>query len=542
MTLPAEAPAPLLPVPELLARHPGPALLLQGSDIREANAQAKALLRDASWWPAVTGWLAQPGQSQLTVKVNDRAALEASPLEEMVITWDRLNLPAQQWLLLGRDATLEHNLTLALADSRARYKALLDLSSDYVWETDRAGRFSFTSAKGLLGWSATEIAGKRPHELGLTAVDALTTPFLTQQPVHEAQLWLKDKQGNLRCLLTSAQPVFDTAGAWIGARGLCRDVTEQHDNAAHLATARTRERIVGHIVRIIRDGLSIEREFESAARALTHALSADGCAIFRRGDKGWELDASYGEAMPESTRSYCERCLQRGDTLQVSDETQEWLVCRTQHNRTANGAVMVWRSLRGQSWQTEELHLLEAVAEQIGLVWAQINVAEKLLERAERDGLTHLYNQRSFTEQVQQRLLSGHGGEGAVLVNIDLDNFKTINDHLGHHTGDTVLQQVGKAMEACIRGGDIAGRVGGDEFLLWLERTDSAGAEAVAQRLLAAIAAIADALPALPKRLSASIGIAPVHVGDTFKSLLQRADETMYKAKHSGKGHAEIAS
>lgn len=496
----------------------------------EANDKAQHLLALPGWQEQLLSWLAKGGDGK-----------QALQCGEQIIEWQATPLPDAAWLVLGRDATLEHNLTLALADSRARYKELLDLSSDYVWETDRAGRFAFVSSKGLLGWSAEEVTGKRPHELGLLATDDLSTPFFTQQPVQDAQLWIQNKEGEPRCLNISALPRFDAAGAWVGARGLCHDITDQMDAAARLAGARLRERIVGHVSRIMSEGLAEDREFNAVVRALTHAMSAEGTAIYRRHESKWELLASYGSQPPETGLVLCEATLSRGDALQFTSEGHEWLLCRTQHQRQVNGVVMIWREPSAVEWNEEETSLIEAVAEQLGAVWAQLTVQEKLQEKAERDGLTGLYNQRAFAEQVQDRLARG-AGTGAVLVNIDLDNFKTINDHLGHAIGDDVLRKVAGILESSIRASDIPGRVGGDEFLLWLERTDEKGAQLVAQRIIAEIGKLADTLGTLPKRLGASIGLAPVRPGDTFASITRRADATMYKAKHNGKGHAELAS
>lgn len=518
-----------LPLAEVIALHPAPALLASPQEVIEANSAAEALLADKSWWPQVQGWLKSPSTPHLAVKIG-----------EQIFEWQATALPANTFLLLGRDATLEHNLTLALADSRTRFKDLLDLSSDYVWETDRAGRFAFVAGKGLLGWSAEEVTGKRPHELGMLSTDDLSTPFFTQVPIQDAQLWIKDKNREPRCLAITAMPRFDKAGAWQGARGLCHDITEQIGAAARLAGARLRERIVSHISRIMRDGLSQQREFGAVVRALTHALSAEGAVIYRRVENRWEVVDNYGQAPPTTCPILCEATLNRGDALSFSSEGHEWLACRTQYRRSVNGAVLIWREPSAQKWNEEEIHLVEAVAEQLGAVWAQLSVQEEWQEKAERDGLTGLYNQRAFADQVRERLAKS--GAGAVLVNIDLDNFKTINDHLGHAVGDDVLKKVGSILETCIRGGDIAGRVGGDEFLLWLERTDETGAQAVAQRIISGINMLADTLTTLPKRLGASIGIAPVKAGESFAALIKRADATMYKAKHNGKGHAEIAS
>jgi diguanylate cyclase (GGDEF)-like protein len=445
------------------------------------------------------------------------------------------NLP-----LAAADPALLPALARVLAESRTRLKDFLLLAHLEVWEIDHAGRFAYISERGLLGWGAAELVGRRPHEFGLVASDALATPFLAQQPVAEAQLWLRDKNNEPRCLLISAIPQFDDSGAWIGARGCCRDITEAQEQASALAAARTRERIVSHILRVVRDGLSPDREFLAAARALTHAMAATGCVIFRRQSEQWQQTAQYGGEVPTAAPVLCEATLQRGDALQLQGSGHEWLVCRTQHRRTVNGAIAIWRPPREHAWSSEERHLMEAVAEQLGIVWAQITTQEALIERADRDGLTGLVNQRAFAEGVSHRL--GQGAFHAVLLNIDLDNFKTVNDHLGHKVGDDVLKRVAEVLQKSVRAGDIAARVGGDEFLLWIERADVVGAGAVGERIHEGIGAIAASLPDLPKKLGASIGIAAVHKGDTLTSLMQRADATMYKAKRGGKGQTEVAS
>lgn len=425
------------------------------------------------------------------------------------------------------------------ADHLARHKDFVFLTTETLWETDKDGRFSFISQKGLLGRTENEIIGKRPHELGLCPSDTPTTPFLAQEPVHEAEIWAHDKNGHLRCLIVSALPRESHEG-WQGARGTCRDVTEIEIRDTALANARMKDRIVGHIVRILRDDLSPEREFEAAAKALTLTLDADGCVIYRRNDEGWDAIAHYGEALPAAMTVLSNAIMNRGDATQITSKGVEWMVSRTQVHRKVNGAVAAWRQPREKPWTADDVSLIEAVANQVGMTWAQLEKTETLAERAERDPLTGLLNQRAFAEQVSERLSHGNQGHGAALVALDLDYFKAVNDHLGHQQGDAVLRQVSAVIEKAVRGGDITGRTGGDEFLLWLERTDRTGAEAAAKRILEGIGTIADSLPKLPQRLGISIGIALVRQGDTLADLIRRADATMYKAKHGGKGRVEV--
>ncbi len=526
------SPLPAQFVPWFLETYDGPVVHIARDGlsvtVKAANATAQPYLQDRAWLAHL------PDSGRQTLRHKTRA-------EDLVVEWQMLPLGPSEALLLGRDQTLESSLTLALADSRTRFKDLLALSADSVWETDRGGRFSYISTQGFLGWPADMVVGKRPHELGLTPPDALATPFLAQKIVREARIWLPSQTGELRCLAVSAHPLVSDDGAWCGARGLCRDVTQEQQAATDFAAVRTRERLVDHIVRILRDGLSPELELSAAARALAHALSGAGVVIYRRVADTWEVAAHYGEDIPAAAPVLCEATLNRGDTLPLTGAGHDWLVCRTQYQRKVNGAVAAWRA-SGKPWSHDDVHLMDAVAAQFGTVWAQVNFQEELSAKADRDGLTGLLNQRAFKEQMQARFERVNQKDGlAVLVNLDLDNFKTINDHLGHPKGDEVLQGVGQVLKDAVRAGDLVGRVGGDEFVLWLDRTDLAGAQQVSERILAGIRALADKLPELPKRLGASIGLAPVRAGDTLAALITRADTTMYDAKHSGKGRIVVA-
>jgi diguanylate cyclase (GGDEF)-like protein len=122
------------------------------------------------------------------------------------------------------------------------------------------------------------------------------------------------------------------------------------------------------------------------------------------------------------------------------------------------------------------------------------------------------------------------------LLYLDIDNFKAVNDLLGHQEGDRVLRRLGELIRTKSRAGDLAARIGGDEFLIWLEDTELEGAIAKAQALIREVDALA--LPARHKgdELGLSIGVAvsdpirPIALDD----LVQRADQAMYEAKRRG--------
>jgi diguanylate cyclase (GGDEF)-like protein len=159
-------------------------------------------------------------------------------------------------------------------------------------------------------------------------------------------------------------------------------------------------------------------------------------------------------------------------------------------------------------------------------------LTERLRYQAFHDILTGLPNRTLFAERVEEAFVSGEG-HSAVLF-LDLDDFKAINDTLGHGVGDEALSEIGRRVEGSIRPGDTAARLGGDEFAVLIEATDLRGTEAVAESLLAALARPL-ALRSGETRVHGSIGIAPASSATSAAELLQNADVAMYSAKSEGK-------
>ena len=112
----------------------------------------------------------------------------------------------------------------------------------------------------------------------------------------------------------------------------------------------------------------------------------------------------------------------------------------------------------------------------------------------------------------------------------DIDNFKDINDHLGHFVGDSVLQNLAEVVSEYIRETDVFARWGGDEFAILLPHTDLRGAQGVAERIRQAIISIASL-----QEISCSFGVAASRDNDTKQSLLRRADDQLLQAKTAGK-------
>ncbi|XKH34891.1 diguanylate cyclase domain-containing protein [Azospirillum doebereinerae] len=532
----------------LVATYPGPALRL-GPDraVADANAEAEEMLdNDPRWLSDLQSWLAASSVAP---------GLRSVPVESargiMIVEWAGVPLADGGFLLLGRDDTLERQLRHTLTESRRRYKDLVEVSSDFAWETGPDGTFVFVTHKGALGYDTDSLIGLDPRRLALDEWGDLPLPFDTHRPVDQSELWLKSADGTPACVVASALPLFGSQGEWLGARGVCRDVTDQVLRSAELARVRNRERLLAHIVHTLRDQLDAAAALIVASTETARALSADGCRIYRAGDGvgsdggpmggGLVLVAEFGAPLSDVESDSLQPLL---DRVAATDGTVvgqlgdfQLIGERTEHRQALNGAVLVWRGDDAEPWDEEDRHLLSGVADHIGIAHAHLAYQERLRRLSERDGLTGLFNRRTFFERLEETLSRTDSGPSALLY-VDLDNFKAVNDLHGHQQGDAVLRAVGTLLSTGVRPGDLPGRLGGDEFVLWLGRADEAQARRVAERLLTGMTGLGHLSASVEKPLGLSIGIA-VHVpgrGETVRELTDRADAAMYAAKKTGKG------
>jgi diguanylate cyclase (GGDEF)-like protein len=159
------------------------------------------------------------------------------------------------------------------------------------------------------------------------------------------------------------------------------------------------------------------------------------------------------------------------------------------------------------------------------------------------DGLTGLANRRHTEDRLESELarVERFGGPLAIVI-ADLDDFKAVNDVHGHPVGDTVLRAFARTVSASMRDADVAGRWGGEEFLLVLSGTDGAGAAQLAERIRAHVAEGSLLTPeGIPVRVTASFGVAHYEEGQTLETLVATADAALYEAKRGGKNRVERA-
>lgn len=168
---------------------------------------------------------------------------------------------------------------------------------------------------------------------------------------------------------------------------------------------------------------------------------------------------------------------------------------------------------------------------------------DELMIVASTDALTACLNRRAFTTLVDAYLerIARHdeAAAGALLV-IDVDFFKTVNDRFGHAMGDEALKVVSAEIKAMVRDIDLVGRIGGEEFSVFLPGTDLPRAEAIAERIRTAISN-AEFMPYGDRfRLTVSVGGATFERQGTFSTLFHLADQRLYRAKQNGRNRIDI--
>lgn len=149
------------------------------------------------------------------------------------------------------------------------------------------------------------------------------------------------------------------------------------------------------------------------------------------------------------------------------------------------------------------------------------------------DGLTGLYNDSHFRAALDWEVSKArrYGRDLAVLM-IDLDGFKSLNDHHGHLAGDQVLREIAEVIDACCRDCDLAARYGGDEFAVILPETDRSGADRTARRIAEGIEARHWQHEGKALSVGASIGRAELQPGQSTEAFLREADASLYDDKH----------
>jgi diguanylate cyclase (GGDEF)-like protein len=188
----------------------------------------------------------------------------------------------------------------------------------------------------------------------------------------------------------------------------------------------------------------------------------------------------------------------------------------------------------------DELAFLEDLAANAGPAVDNARRFREARKLADLDALTSLHNRRYFHDTLAREVARAQRYDRKLaLVVFDIDDFKAINERVGHLAGDSVLAQLAERVRSVVRSADIACRVGGDEFAVILPESTLADAEQLYRRLQFAVSTRATGAA---ERLHLSAGIAELVSEDDAVSFFERADEALFRAKETGKGQAVAAN
>ncbi|MDX2221549.1 MAG: diguanylate cyclase [Rhodospirillaceae bacterium] len=454
-------------------------------------------------------------------------------------------------LCFVRDLTLDYSLRRALVDSRRRYRDFVEICADFTWEVGPDRKFVFVAPRGGHGYSAEDLTKLDPAELLNEPTAPDQVPFFATRRIEAQEFWLKRRDGKPACVHISALPLIAPDGTWHGARGTCRDVTDTRDREATLARVHNREKVLTRIVRAFRDEVNPEAMLAVAAEALAKGLGAEHSHVFRTVEPAagqgapsaakprYELAAKYG-AMDLGQASAVLSALSDGaGAAEILLGEWQVLAAPARFRNLSNGAAVLWRKVDRGPWSDDDRLLLADIANQIGVTIEQLIHHEHILRISRTDALTGLLNRGAFMDTIERHLKRLRRDTGpSVLMYVDLDNFKAVNDFRGHAAGDEALFQVREILLQSTRPTDVVARLGGDEFAVWLVGADQSAGESRARQILERSKALASYSGSPEKPLGMSIGIAPWSAtdGETVDQLIARADAAMYGAKKSGKG------
>lgn len=197
-------------------------------------------------------------------------------------------------------------------------------------------------------------------------------------------------------------------------------------------------------------------------------------------------------------------------------------------DRTAFANSVFWQALQ------LSLAVLGAGLALAILAAAVSDMIDDLRRERDLDPLTGILNRRGFQDRVSAHLHRRGPGDAALAL-CDIDHFKSINDSLGHDIGDDVLGEVGRLLRGASRKRDIVGRLGGEEFAVFLPDTNEQDAVDYAERLRIAIAQHGFVIPGGARHVTVSFGVGALQPGDDWPSLYKRVDGRLYAAKRGGR-------
>ncbi len=414
-----------------------------------------------------------------------------------------------------------------LVQSEARFRSLVESSSDWIWEVDAKGNFIYSSpnVKETLGYEVDEIIGTTPFErMPEEEAKRVSEEFISiskeRRPFSGLENTNRHKNGRVVIMETAGVPIIDEEGTLIGYRGVNRDITKRKH--AEEALKKETERFVLHFDQSPLAIIEWDTDFKVAE------WNPAAERIF-----GYTKTEAKGRAamdliIPENVKNHVSE-------IWASLLSEEGGYRSTNENITKEGNLITCE------WYNtpliNEKGRVIGVASMAVDVTEQKRVEERITHMAYYDTLTGLPNRTLFKDRLEQDCRIADRSKRFVgILFMDIDHFKDINDTLGHLVGDLFLQAVAERLKEGFRASDTVSRLGGDEFAVIIPELKHA--EDIKHVIESVIDRFKVPFNILDRELfvTFSIGCSYYPIDDTnADNLLRNADTAMYQAKALGR-------
>jgi diguanylate cyclase (GGDEF)-like protein/PAS domain S-box-containing protein len=410
-------------------------------------------------------------------------------------------------------------------EAAQRLAAVVEFSGEAIVSSSSDGTVTSwnSAAERLYGYSSQEIIGKSvillSTEDSTGEVDAILATVEAGQPVVNFERIERRKDGTVFPVSLTISPIRDAAGAVVGTSTIARDMTEARKAAENARSLAAAEDLVRTVLASAAIGIALadlDGSFRVVNRSLCDLLGYDEAWFLARRLRDMVHPDDLEGALEERARVIAGSIDKSATKLRLvrADGATVWV----------RRVAVLLRDVDGEA---------NLIMLQVEDITAEHEAQEALTYQAFHDPLTGLHNRAWLLDILAVDLrVANRLGHSVGTLFVDLDNFKVVNDSLGHAAGDEVLATVADRIVAALRPGDRVGRFGGDEFVIVVQ--DVLEVERCAERMSASIATD---LQVRGHRIvpTASIGIATSTSTSTPESLLRDADSALSRAKANGR-------
>jgi diguanylate cyclase (GGDEF)-like protein/PAS domain S-box-containing protein len=473
---------------------------------------------------------------------------------------------------ISRDIT-QLKAQRAVANELISLQTLIDFVPDYLWVKDTESRFVVVN-KALMADSGrartSDIVGLSDHDLHAPDI---AQGFLADEqeimrsgrPLLDKEEYVLDAKGNHKWLLSTKVPLRDENNKIFGLVGIARDITErkkadilrngQAQILEMIATNTSLENVLDRLVRLIESQLNgiygSILLLDDDGQTLRHGAAPSLAEVYTKAIDGVKIGPTVGSC---GTAVYHRKAVIVTDIM--SDPLWKdyrhvaephgyrscWSTPILAHDGSVLGVFAMYSTTVREPAPAETL-LVDVAIRIAGIAIERKRAEDRIKFLAHHDALTGLPNRSLLNDRLTQAILQTERYNPWVsVVFVDLDNFKNINDSLGHNAGDQLLKVVAARMVAAVRATDTVMRLGGDEFIILL--VDQPDNPAVISATLGRIrSAVAEPMVIEGRTLyvTCSMGVATYPAdSENPETLVRNADAAMYKAKEAGRDNVQF--